>query len=259
MFNGIVEHRGTIELIESRPEGSDAGGRISVHAPTLAPKLAVSQSVAVNGCCLTVVSVTKKSFSADLSGETVRKTSFGAEPRVLKAGAMVNLEQPLTAGKEFGGHFVLGHVDAIGRVTRLHREGESWWLGVEVPEEFASYIVPQGSIAIDGISLTVARWKDRVAQVAIIPYTYAHTNLCERKPGDAVNLEGDVLGKYVEQRLEAKILSELQRESEVAPEPTPEPASEKAPEPAPHVISEPARQPEAHPALTIESLIEQGW
>jgi riboflavin synthase len=204
MFTGIVEHIGTIEFIESRPDGPNAGGRISVHAPTLASKLAVSQSVAVNGCCLTVVSLSKKSFSADLSGETVRKTSFGAEPRVLKAGGMVNLEQPLTAGKEFGGHFVLGHVDTIGRVSKLEREGESWRLAVEVPQEFARYVVPQGSITIDGISLTVARWINGIAEIAIIPYTYAHTNLCERKSGDAVNLEGDVLGKYVEQHLEAR-------------------------------------------------------
>src|SRR5277367_5856678 len=105
MFTGIVEYIGTIEIIESRRDGANTGGRITVPTPTLAPRLAVSQSVAVNGCCLTVVSVTKKSFSADLSGETVRKTSFGAEPRVLRAGATVNLEKPLTAGREFGGHF----------------------------------------------------------------------------------------------------------------------------------------------------------
>src|SRR5271163_1520335 len=204
MFTGIIEHLGTIEFIASRPDSPNAGGRISIHAPTLASSLSVSQSVAVNGCCLTVVSVTKKSFSADLSGETVRKTSFGAEPRVLKAGAMVNLEQPLTAGKEFGGHFVLGHVDITGRVSKLEREGESWRLAVEVPQEFARYVVPQGSITIYGISLTVARWRDRIAEIAIIPYTYAHTNLRERKTGDAVNLEGDVLGKYIEQHLEAR-------------------------------------------------------
>jgi len=204
MFTGIVEHIGTIELIESRRDGANAGGRITIHAPTLAPMLSVSQSVAVNGCCLTVVSLTRKSFSAELSGETVRKTSFGAEPQVLKAGTMVNLEQPLTAGKEFGGHFVLGHVDTTGRVSKLEREGESWRLAVEVPEEFVRYVVPQGSITIDGISLTVARWRDRIAEIAIIPYTYAHTNLRERKTGDAVNLEGDVLGKYIEQHLEAR-------------------------------------------------------
>ncbi|MGA2811024.1 MAG: riboflavin synthase [Candidatus Acidiferrum sp.] len=204
MFTGIIEQLGTIEFLEARADGQNPGGRISIHAAQLAPKLTVSQSVAVNGCCLTVVAFTGKSFSADLSGETVRKTTFGAQPPVLKAGAMVNLEQPLTAAKEFGGHFVQGHVDSVGRVTKLQREGDSWWLGVEVPEDFSRHVVPQGSITIDGISLTVARWKDRIAEIAIIPYTYAHSNLCERKPGDAVNLEGDVLGKYVEQHLEAR-------------------------------------------------------
>ena len=110
----------------------------------------------------------------------------------------------MTAGKEFGGHFVLGHVDTIGRVTRLEPEGENWWYGVEVPEPFAKYIVPQGSIAIDGISLTVARWNGCIAEIAIIPFTYEHTNVREKKIGDAVNLEGDVLGKYVERYLEAR-------------------------------------------------------
>lgn len=110
----------------------------------------------------------------------------------------------MTAGKEFGGHFVLGHVDAAGRVTRLDPEGQNWWYGVEVPESFAKYIVPQGSIAIDGVSLTVARWNGRVAEIAIIPFTYEHTNIQGKKLGDAVNLEGDVLGKYVERYLEAR-------------------------------------------------------
>jgi riboflavin synthase alpha subunit len=123
MFTGIIEHLGTVEILEVRPDGQDAGGRISVHAPTLAPKLTVSQSVAVNGCCLTVVTVSAKSFSADLSAETIRKTSFGSKPPLLKPGAQVNLEAALTAGKEFGGHIVQGHVDTIGRVTKLVREG----------------------------------------------------------------------------------------------------------------------------------------
>jgi riboflavin synthase len=204
MFTGIIEHLGTIEILDVRPEGKDAGGRISVHAPTLAPKLTVSQSVAVNGCCLTVVTVSTKSFNADLSGETIRKTSFGANPRVLKPGAQVNLEAALTAGKEFGGHIVQGHVDTIGRVTQLQREGESWLLAVEVPEDFGRYVVPQGSITIDGISLTVAKWQDRIAQIAIIPYTYSNTNLSARKTGDPVNLEADILGKYIEQHLAAR-------------------------------------------------------
>jgi len=195
VFTGIIEHVGTIESLDLRRDGV----RLTIHAPSISASLAVSNSIAVNGCCLTVVSRDTERFSADLSGETLAKTSF----RDLKPGARVNLEQPLTAGKEFGGHFVLGHVDGIGRVTHFTAEGENWWLGVQVPEDFARYIVPKGSITIDGISLTVARWRNRIAEVAVIPYTHQHTNLRDRKPGDAVNLEGDVLGKYVERYLEA--------------------------------------------------------
>ncbi len=199
MFTGIVEHVGNVESLSLQSDG----GRVTIHAPSLAASLAVSNSIAVNGCCLTVVSQENQRFSADLSGETVRRTSFGAGGCGLKTGSRVNLEQPLTAGKEFGGHFVLGHVDGFGRVTHLRPEGENWWYGVQVPEEFARYIVPKGSITIDGISLTIARWHDHVAEIAVIPFTYAHTNLRDRKPGDAVNLEGDILGKYVERHLEA--------------------------------------------------------
>jgi riboflavin synthase len=196
LFTGIIEHLGTIESLKL----ADDGGRIAVCAPTLEQNLSVSNSIGVNGCCLTIVAKDDKGFSADLSAETIRKTSFGH----LAPGMKVNLEQPLTAGKEFGGHFVLGHVDTTGRVARLDAEGENWWYGVEVPKEFARYIVPQGSITIDGISLTVARWDGRLAEIAVIPYTYEHTNIRNRKIGDAVNLEGDVLGKYVERHLEAR-------------------------------------------------------
>lgn len=196
MFTGIIEHMGTVESLKTNAEG----GRLTIHAPAVAGKLAVSNSIAVDGCCLTVVALDNERFSTDLSGETLRKTSIGE----WKAGTRVNLEQPLTAGKEFGGHFVLGHVDTVGRVVRIEPEGENWWFGVEVPESFARYIVPQGSISIDGISLTVARWNGRVAEVAIIPYTWEHSNINSKKIGDAVNLEGDVLGKYVERYLEAR-------------------------------------------------------
>ncbi len=196
MFTGIIEHQGTVASLKSTPEG----GRLKLHAPTVAKHLEVSKSIAVNGCCLTVVEVDADHFSADLSSETLRKTSLGE----WKPGTRVNLEQPLTAGKEFGGHFVLGHVDTIGRVARLSPEGDNWWYGVEVPEAFARYIVPQGSITIDGISLTVARWNGREAEVAVIPFTYEHTNIRHKKIGDAVNLEADVLGKYVERYLESR-------------------------------------------------------
>jgi riboflavin synthase len=196
MFTGIIEHLGTVDSLKLHAEG----GRLTIHAPSVTPHLAVANSIAVNGCCLTVVALENERFSADLSAETIRKTSMGE----WKAGLRVNLEQPMTAGKEFGGHFVLGHVDTIGRVVRLEPESENWWYGVEVAESFARSIVPQGSIAIDGISLTVARWNDRVVEIAIIPFTYEHTNVRDKKIGDAVNLEGDVLGKYVERYLEAR-------------------------------------------------------
>jgi len=199
LFTGIIEHTGTIEALDLK----DDGGRVTIHAPSVAPSLAVSNSIALNGCCLTIVDLRNSRFTADLSGETIRKTSFGAKGGALAQGARVNLEQPLTAGKEFGGHFVLGHVDTIGRVTHLTPEGENWWFGVEVPADFACYVVPKGSITIDGISLTVARWQDNIAEVAVIPYTYQHTNIRDRNPGDAVNLEGDVIGKYVERFLQA--------------------------------------------------------
>jgi riboflavin synthase len=200
MFTGIIEHTGTIESLSLQRDG----GRVTIHAPSVAASLEVSNSIAVNGCCLTVVSLDNERFSADLSGETVRRTSFGSGAHGLQVGTRVNLEQPLTAGKEFGGHFVLGHVDGTGRAAHLRSEGDSWRYGVQVPEEFARYIVPKGSVTIDGISLTVARWSNHIAEIAVIPYTYEHTNLRDRKPGDAVNLEGDVLGKYIERHLEAR-------------------------------------------------------
>jgi len=154
----------------------------------------------VNGCCLTVVACDAETFAADLSGETLRRTSFGE----MKAGTRVNLEKPLTAGKEFGGHFVQGHVDGVGRVARLEPEGENWWLGVRVPEELGRYVAMKGSIAIDGISLTVAAWNNGVVDIAIIPFTYTHTNVRDLSVGDAVNLECDVLAKYVERLMQAR-------------------------------------------------------
>jgi riboflavin synthase len=202
MFTGIIEHLGTVESLGLHPDG----GRVTIHAPSLGPSLAVANSIAVNGCCLTIVGLHNGRFSVDLSGETISKTSFGAGVQGLHLGSRVNLERPLTAGKEFGGHFVLGHVDTVGEVTHLTPEGENWWYGIRVPEDFARYIVSKGSISIDGISLTVARWdkKTSIAEAAIIPYTYDHTNVRDRKPGDAVNLEADILGKYIERYLESR-------------------------------------------------------
>ena len=196
MFTGIVEHQGVIAALERNAEG----GRVRVRAPGVAPQLAVSASIAVNGCCLTVVEVDAQSFAADLSGETLRRTSFGE----MREGARVNLERPLTAGKEFGGHFVQGHVDGVGRVAHLAQEGANWWLGVSVPADLARYVAMKGSIALDGISLTVAGWRDGVVEAAVIPYTYQQTNIGRMALGDAVNIEVDILAKYVERMLESR-------------------------------------------------------
>jgi riboflavin synthase len=197
MFTGIVEAVGKLEAIDR----SATGGRVRIHGGALAEMLAVSGSIAVNGCCLTVVERHGETFSADLSGETLRRTSFGE----MKIGARVNLERPLRAGQELGGHFVQGHVDGVGRITRLEPEGANWWLGVRAPDDLARYVASKGSIAIDGISLTVAGdLRGGVVEAAIIPYTYAQTNLAGATVGDAVNLECDVLAKYVERLVEAR-------------------------------------------------------
>jgi riboflavin synthase len=196
MFTGIVEHVGRIASLAL----NEAGTRLRVDAGKLAASLAVSGSVAVNGCCLTVVEIDGETFAADLSSETLRCTALGT----MKAGTRVNLERPLTAGKELGGHFVQGHIDGVGRVSRLAQEGANWWLGVRVPPEVEPYVAAKGSIAIDGISLTVANFADGIVEAAIIPFTYANTNLQTLVRGDAVNLEADILAKYVERLMQAR-------------------------------------------------------
>jgi riboflavin synthase len=205
MFTGIIEHQGTIDSLER----TGSGGRIRVRAPELASTLEISASIAVNGCCLTVVQRDAETFSADLSPETLRRTTFAE----LKSGARVNLEKPLTAGQELGGHIVQGHVDAVGRVTKWGPEGAAansvpeetnWWLAVGIPSEIAAYVAEKGSLTVDGISLTVASWSNGIAGFAIIPYTYSHTNLRNAKIGEAVNLEADIFAKYVERVLDAR-------------------------------------------------------
>jgi riboflavin synthase len=196
MFTGIVETTGEIESLDRTAEG----GRLVIRAPDVAAQLAVSNSIAVNGCCLTVVELGDGTFAADLSGETLRRTAFGE----MKPGIRVNLERPLRAGNEFGGHFVQGHVDGIGRVAALAPEGDNWWLSVRVPAELERYVAMKGSIAIDGVSLTVAAWRDGIAEIAVIPFTYAQTNVRDLTFGDAVNIECDILAKYVERLLEKR-------------------------------------------------------
>jgi riboflavin synthase len=199
MFTGITEHVGKIESLER----GDEGGRLRVSlsgARELAKEMKLGDSISVNGCCLTVVEFTQKSFSADLSGETLRRTAFGEK----KSGDPINLERPLAATARLGGHFVQGHVDGVGRITRLVPEGENWWLSVRVPEDLRRYVAEKGSIAVDGISLTVARWQEGVADIAIIPFTYERTNVHAMAANDAVNIETDILAKYVESLLAAR-------------------------------------------------------
>ena len=201
MFTGITEHVGKIESLARGPEG----GRLVVAyasaetAQEIARGTKLGDSIAVNGCCLTVVEFDNARFAADLSGETFARTNFGEK----KAGDLVNLERPLAAGARLGGHFMQGHVDGIGRVTRLVQEGDNFWLSVRVPEDLRRYVAEKGSIAIDGISLTVARWHDGIVDIAIIPFTHAHTNVSQMAANDAVNLETDILAKYVESLLGA--------------------------------------------------------
>lgn len=193
MFTGLIESVGTIEQITPTP----AGNRIQVGT-ALALDLAPGDSLAVNGVCLTVVTANATTIHADVSPETIRVSTLGA----LAPGSLVNLERPMRADARIGGHFVQGHVDATGMIESLRQEGDSYWLTVRYPPMLAAYIVRKGSIAVDGISLTVAGLGERQFDVQIVPYTFRETNLHAARANDAVNLECDILGKYVVRALE---------------------------------------------------------
>jgi riboflavin synthase len=193
MFTGLIEAVG--EVAEVKP--TTAGFRLRVRTD-LASQLTAGDSLAVNGVCLTVVSADDGSVHADVSPETARVTALGG----LKRGSLLNLERPMRADARVGGHFVQGHVDATGTVEEIRQEGESWWVTVKFPATLAAYIVRKGSIAVDGISLTVAGVDERRFDVQIIPFTWEHTNLRTMKVNDLVNLECDILGKYVIRALE---------------------------------------------------------
>jgi riboflavin synthase len=188
MFTGLIEAVG--EITEVKPTTGGVRLRLST---ALAPELGNGDSLAVNGVCLTVVATDEYGIHADVSPETARVTTLGG----IKRGAVVNLERPLRADARLGGHFVQGHVDATGTIEELRRDAESFWLTVKFPPPLAPYIVRKGSIAVNGISLTVAGVDDRHFDVQIIPFTWTHTNLHASKAGDLVNLECDILGKYV--------------------------------------------------------------
>jgi riboflavin synthase len=192
MFTGIVEGTGTVAALAVAGDGS--GARLEVEAPWLAGQLRLGESVAVNGCCLTVAEATAAGFAADLVAETLRRTAMGG----LAAGARVNLERPVPLGGRLGGHLVQGHVDGVGRVLDRHPVGDGEEVRVELPADLARYVVEKGSIAVDGVSLTVAGIGPGWLTVALVPHTLQVTTLGDRRPGDPVQLEVDVVAKYVE-------------------------------------------------------------
>jgi riboflavin synthase len=193
MFTGLIEAVGEITEVKPTP----GGFRLRVST-SLAPELANGDSLAVSGVCLTVISADPHGIHADVSPETARITTLGT----VKRGTVVNLERPLRADARLGGHFVQGHVDAVGGIEEVRSEGDSVWVTVKFPSALAPFIVRKGSIAVDGVSLTVAGVDDRHFDVQIIPYTWAHTSLRTLKAGDPANLECDILGKYVARAIE---------------------------------------------------------
>jgi riboflavin synthase len=196
MFTGIVEDVGTV--VEALDRGDVRVLRVS--GGSVVRDLAPGGSIAVNGCCLTAVEVDGTTFTAELTRETLARTSFGGVAR----GALVNLERPMRADGRFDGHIVQGHVDAVGTIESLVRTGAAAELAVAAPEALRRYLVEKGSVAVDGISLTVAALRGGLFTVALIPYTLDHTNLRVARPGDGVNLEADVVAKYVERLLSTR-------------------------------------------------------
>jgi riboflavin synthase len=205
MFTGIIEQTGTLVSLESR------GGvkRITVEAPEIAERLKEGDSLAVSGVCLTALDVNPRYFYADLAQETLDRTSLGA----LQPGAQVNLELPTAAGSPLGGHIVQGHVDGTGELCSLDplvpysnpsfdRETTDWTLKVRVPENVRPWMVPKGSVAVEGISLTIASFDGETISIAVLPLTYWRTNLHTLRPGAPVNIEADVLVKLAAMRIE---------------------------------------------------------
>ncbi len=193
MFTGIIEEVGTIQKII----GHQISGSLKIKAEKVLSGTKIGDSIAVNGVCLTVTGMQGDCFFADVMAETLRKTNLGALP----IGAGVNLERAMPSGGRFGGHIVSGHIDGTGTIMSLRPEGNAVWVTISAPADVLRLIVNKGSIAIDGISLTVASLEESAFRVSVIPHTGEATTLLSRKAGDLVNLENDVIGKYVERLL----------------------------------------------------------
>jgi riboflavin synthase len=195
MFTGIIEEVGHVTSIAHQKDNR----RLTVSASSLVKQLKKGDSIAVSGVCLTAIEITPKSFGADLAEETWNRTSFSR----IEPGALVNLELPMRADGRFGGHIVQGHVDGTGKFIALDEipGADNYWLRIEIPPELARYVIFKGSLSIEGISLTIAKLEGTQATVAVIPHTTEMTNLKSLRPGDPVNLEVDMIAKYVEKMM----------------------------------------------------------
>lgn len=194
MFTGIIEEVGTVRRVST----GAAYGTIDIQASTVLEGTKLGDSIAVNGVCLTVISLSSDGFTADVMAETMRRSALGQ----LRSGSKVDLERAMAADGRFGGHIVSGHIDGVGTIREMKHEGNAVWVTITASAAILRGIVEKGSIAIDGISLTVAAVDDTSFSVSIIPHTGAQTILLDKKPGDPVNLENDIIGKYVQRFLE---------------------------------------------------------
>jgi len=197
MFTGIIEELGSVRSIEERGENA----RLVITAHIVTEGTTHGDSISVNGVCLTALNIGPDSFAADVSKETLQRSTLGS----LKPGAPVNLERAVTPATRLGGHIVQGHVDGRGQFVDVDNHGESWTVRIAYPKEIARYLVFKGSVAVEGISLTIAALTDDYFEIAIIPKTWEVTNLSHLKPGDNVNIEVDIIGKYVEKLLHPQI------------------------------------------------------
>ena len=193
MFTGIVEEKGKIKRLDI----SGSSGKVEIACSRVLEETKMGDSIAVNGICLTVTSMTDSSFTADVMAETVRRSSLSG----LGAGSEVNLERAMAADGRFGGHIVSGHIDGTGSIVSMSREENAVWIRIAAEPSILRYIVEKGSVCIDGISLTVASVDSLGFEVSIIPHTLSETTLGSKKSGDAVNLENDIVGKYVERMM----------------------------------------------------------
>jgi riboflavin synthase len=226
LFTGIVENMGRVARVTRR----GGGARLEVRSPEVVGDLNIGDSVAVNGACVTVTERNHEAFACDLVPETVARTNLG----ILQADEEVNLERPMRAGDRFGGHIVQGHVDAVGLVRSRRKVGAQEILEVTIPFELTRYLAPQGSVSVDGVSLTVVAVDKERFRVALIPHTVAHTTLGRKGQGASVNVEVDVLSKYVERHMAARAARPVFGLHEEVPreKSEPEPARAATPQPA---------------------------